>query len=83
MKENSITSDWTDPDDAPALTSEWFEQAELRNGNEVVRRGRPKSDNPKEAVSLRLDRDLVAKLRESGSGWQTRVNEELRKVAGI
>jgi uncharacterized protein (DUF4415 family) len=38
---------------------------------------------PKEAVSLRLDRDLVAKFRESGPGWQTRMNAALRKAAGL
>ena len=32
----------------------------------------------KEAVSIRLDQDLVAKLRASGPGWQSRVNEALR-----
>lgn len=83
MKEKNITETWTDPDDAPALTPEWFERAELRKGDTVIRRGRPRSENTKEAVSLRLDRDLVAKLRESGPGWQTRVNDELRKVAGL
>lgn len=33
----------------------------------------------KEAVSLRLDIDLVEKLRASGPGWQSRVNEALRE----
>ena len=33
----------------------------------------------KEAVSIRLDIDLVQKLRASGPGWQSRVNEALRR----
>lgn len=33
---------------------------------------------PKVPVSIRLDRDLVEALRESGKGWQTRVNAMLR-----
>lgn len=33
----------------------------------------------KEAVSIRLDIDLVAKLRASGPGWQSRVNAVLRE----
>ena len=32
----------------------------------------------KEAVSLRLDIEVVRKLRASGPGWQSRVNEVLR-----
>jgi uncharacterized protein (DUF4415 family) len=74
---------WTDPDDAPKLTAEWFAQAELRDGEKIIRAGRPRSDNPKQAVSLRLDPDVVAWFRGTGAGWQTRINDELRKVAGI
>ena len=33
----------------------------------------------KEAVSIRRDIDLVAKLRASGPGWQSRVNAVLRE----
>jgi uncharacterized protein (DUF4415 family) len=43
--------------------------------------GRPKSDNPKVAVSLRLDRDVIEKFRATGPGWQTRINEALRRAA--
>lgn len=41
--------------------------------------GRPVSDNPKIAVKLRLDPDVVEKLRASGKGWQTRVNAVIRE----
>ncbi len=73
-------SEWTDPDDAPPLTAEMLPDAEIFKGNTFVSRGpgRPKLANPKEPVHLRLDMDLVTKLRESGPGWQTRVNEILR-----
>ena len=42
------------------------------------RRGRPKLESPKEAVKLRLDADVLAALRASGEGWQTRINDTLR-----
>ena len=42
------------------------------------RRGRPKLEAPKEAVKLRLDADVLAALRASGEGWQTRINDALR-----
>jgi uncharacterized protein (DUF4415 family) len=46
------------------------------------RRGRPPVESPKQQVSIRLDADLLAKLRASGPGWQSRVNEILRKAVG-
>ena len=45
--------------------------------------GRPKAENPKVAVSLRLDQDVVARFKEAGPGWQTRMNRALRKAAGL
>ena len=30
-----------DPDDAPELTDDWFEAADLMRGPDLVRRGRP------------------------------------------
>ena len=45
------------------------------------RRGRPmgsKQDVTKEAVKIRLDADVMAALRASGDGWQTRINDALR-----
>ncbi len=83
MNEKNISDTWNDPDDAPKLDGDWFAGAELRRGDKVVRRGRPPSVNPKKAVSLRLDPDVIEWFRKTGSGWQTRINEELRKVAGI
>ncbi len=46
----------------------------------VRRSGRPKFASPKPAVNLRLDATVVAHLRASGPGWQTRVNEALVKL---
>lgn len=83
MKDNNITNNWIDPDDAPPLTREYFERAEIRDGDTIVRRGRPRSVNPKQPVSLRLDQDVIDWFKNEGAGWQTRINDELRKVAGI
>ncbi len=48
---------------------------------ETMRRnvgGRPRAANPKVAVSIRLDPDVVDKFKAAGPGWQTRINEALR-----
>ena len=46
-KRNDSRSTWTDPDEAPELTDEWFEGAALREGARLIRRGRPLSGNRK------------------------------------
>ena len=47
------------------------------------KRGRPPLDDPKVAIKLRLDRDVVEGFRKTGPGWQSRINEALRKVVGL
>lgn len=45
------------------------------------KRGRPAGSTQavtKEAVKIRLDADVLAALRATGDGWQTRINEMLR-----
>jgi uncharacterized protein (DUF4415 family) len=79
-KKKSGASAWTDPDDAPELTEKFFDRAEIRQGSKLVRRGRPPLKNPKQAVKLRLDADVLAAYRKTGTGWQTRINADLRKA---
>ena len=68
-------------EDAPELTVGQLKRARLEIGGRPV--GRPKLDSPKRAVNLRLDADIVDAFRASGAGWQTRINEALRKAAGL
>lgn len=72
-------SPWVDPDDAPELTEEIFERAEIRHGDKVIRCGRPPLPNAKRQVTVRLDPDLLDRLRATGPGWQTRLNEAVRE----
>jgi uncharacterized protein (DUF4415 family) len=75
---------WTDPDEAPRLDRDWFKRAEIREGGRLIRKGRPrgrrKSPAPKQAVSLRLDADVVAHFRATGPGCQSRINAALRRA---
>jgi uncharacterized protein (DUF4415 family) len=70
-----------DLDTAPELTDEFFDKAEIRNGDRLIRpgRGRPPLDTPKKLVSLRLDQDVIDRFRAGGPGWQSRINAALRK----
>jgi uncharacterized protein (DUF4415 family) len=71
-------SEWIDPDDAPELTDEFFEQADEYIGDKLIRRGRPKAEQTKQALTVRYDADIVAAFKATGKGWQTRMNEALR-----
>lgn len=62
--------------DRPALAEPLRETAEAFHS----RRGRPPVASPKRQVSIRLDADLLDKLKASGPGWQSRVNDILRKA---
>lgn len=79
------SADLPDPDDAPRLTREMLDSAETFEGDRFVRRGpgRPPAEARKEAISIRLDPDVLARLRASGPGWQSRVNELLRDALGL
>lgn len=82
--------DWDEVSDNPEWTEEDFKLArpfaevfpELAAG--IARsRGRPSLENPKKQVTLRLDADLIARYKASGKGWQSRINDDLRKVSGL
>lgn len=85
------SSSWVDPDDAPELSDDFFARAELAVGDTVLRpaagtmrkAGRPKADTRKAQVTLRLDPDILAHFRAQGPGWQGRMNEALRRAAGL
>lgn len=52
---------------------------EASDGQFKKMRGRPVGSN-KTLVHIRLDNDVVEKFKATGSGWQTRINEALKKV---
>jgi uncharacterized protein (DUF4415 family) len=84
-KKRSGSTVWIDPDDAPALTADMLVEAEVFKGEQFLRRGpgRPKAEMTKQKISVRLDPDVLARLREGGPGWQSRINAVLRKALGM
>ena len=66
-------------DDAPELTDGFFAAATIRDGTRIVRRGRPKLDQPKRLVSIRFPADMLARLRATGPGWQGVVIDAVEK----
>jgi len=72
---------WTDSDDAPELTRDFFRSADVYKGDKLLRRGRPPvGERPKQAVKLRLSADVLDYFRADGPGWQTRINATLERA---
>lgn len=75
-----------DDDEIPELTDEFFEKANVYVGGKLVSRGRggrPPLANPKKQVTMRLDADVLDRLKADGPGWQSRANKALRKAVGL
>jgi uncharacterized protein (DUF4415 family) len=62
--------------EAPELTDVQIANATFSIG--LRPRGRPKSRTRKEAISLRVDADVLDAFKSTGEGWQTRMNGILR-----
>lgn len=76
--------DW-DAVDSPEATDEQLAQAKpfaeaLPALAEAARRarGRPRADNPRQQISIRLDPEVIEKFKATGPGWQGRINDALK-----
>lgn len=64
----------SDPDALPLTDAQW------QTAKPQVRVGRPPSTEPlKVPTTIRFDADVLAGLKASGKGWQTRVNDAMRE----
>jgi uncharacterized protein (DUF4415 family) len=66
-------------DEIPELTDDFFERADHYRGGKLIQRERPKSDDPKQLVSLRLDAEVLRWFKRTGAGYQSRIGEVLRR----
>ncbi len=91
VKLQNSTKPWIDPDDAPELPDDFFEQGEWKIGEQpisahegivVLRRavssGRPKAESTKLSLTIRYDAEVIEAFKATGKGWQTRMNAALR-----
>jgi len=80
LKEVSHNPEWTKEDFAKAKPfAEVFPELAAS-----IRRGRGPNKAPtKKLVSLRLSRDVLEHYRSQGAGWQTKIDDALRKAAKL
>lgn len=87
MNGKSTISTGPDRDDPPRFTREMAERGRHMIGDKVIKEARPRgrpakaAGEHKEKVTLRLSPDVLAHFRAQGPGWQTRIDETLRKAA--
>ncbi|WP_372826928.1 BrnA antitoxin family protein [Polaromonas sp.] len=90
-KSQNSPKPWVDPEDAPELTDDFFEQGDWKIGEQPVSAqegsaalskalsiGRPKADITKLSLTVRYDAEVVEAFKATGKGWQTRMNAALR-----
>ena len=90
-KADAYVNTAADYEEMPEWTDDQWDRAEIAIGDVVIRPangtltkpGRPKSAAPKKSVHLRLSPDVLAYFRKTGPGWQTRIDETLRKAAKL
>lgn len=63
-----------DPDAQPLTPTQLRAMVPLR-----TLRGRPKSESPKQLVSVRYSREVLDYFRSTGEGWQSRMDGVLRQ----
>ena len=70
-------------DDIPELTEEVLDRAVFSVAGFAIpmprKRGCPVRSGEKQAIKGRIDKDILAALRATGPGWQTRINDVLRR----
>ena len=72
--------EWTKKDFAKAVAPEALPAGLVAAFPKTHKRlGRPTGSN-KQAVSIRLDVDVLAKFKATGPGWQSRINEALKRA---
>jgi uncharacterized protein (DUF4415 family) len=86
LKPEKITTD------NPEATDQWFAKAKPAAdilpelfGSSVAsemlmpkKRGRPVAEKTKTPINIRLDHEIVDAFKNSGAGWQTKINEVLK-----
>jgi uncharacterized protein (DUF4415 family) len=76
----ALEADPRDPEDFDV--SEEGVAAALAARTARRRVGRPAGSN-KEQVALRIDKDVLARFRATGAGWQSRMNDALREASQL
>ena len=62
-------------EELPELTEDMLARGQVNKG------GRPRSEDPRKLISIRLPESVIERWRATGPGWQTRMAEKLTRAA--
>ena len=71
------------PTDALSAAEAVFRPAAPKAAQPVREPGKVAVPVTKETVSIKLDSDVIAHFQEDGPRWQERINDALRRAAGL
>lgn len=80
MSENKERMKAASDENAPDLSAPYWVEKLAKS---MVQRGLPKADVTKVSMTIRLDQDVIEAFKAQGAGWQSRMNDALRKAAGL
>jgi uncharacterized protein (DUF4415 family) len=76
--------EWTEEDFARARPPQEVLPPDVLAQFPNTSRGRgPQKGPTKVAVSIRLSREVIERFKAGGPGWQSRIDQALRKAAGL
>ena len=79
VKSKSSRRTSRDSEDAPEITDKSVAEATLYHGKKLVRRGRRAGSGEKSQTTLRISKDVSGFSRATGPGWQTRMDNALKR----
>jgi len=92
-EESEIQMQIANDPESPELTEEELKQARpfkemfpelaAKMEVEIPKRGRPKKEKTKTVITVRLDHEVVDRYRAKGKGWQSQMNQDLRRAVGL
>ena len=62
-------------EELPELTDDMLARGVVNKG------GRPRAENPRKLISIRLPEDVIQRWRATGPGWQTRMADRLSQMS--
>jgi uncharacterized protein (DUF4415 family) len=85
METKTDMKPWEHPDfdDSPPLDDDFWKRAKPSTNPDLVRKRGSQKAPTKVATSVRLDADVLEHFKAAGKGWQGRMNEALRRAAGL
>ena len=84
-----VAAGMADDPDAFELDERWFAETEPIPEDRLhtlgpAQRARGKQKAPrKQDIHIRLDADVIEHFKRDGRGWQTRINDSLRKIVEV